>query len=36
MAERAEMRPTLSLSAMAWVFFRIGATAFGEYSPTRT
>lgn len=30
MAEPAESQPTLSLRAMAWIFFRIGATAFGE------
>jgi chromate transporter len=30
MAEAAEVQPTLSMGTLAWVFFRIGATAFGE------
>ena len=30
MAADAELRPPLSMGALAWVFFRIGATAFGE------
>jgi chromate transporter len=29
-AERVELQPSLSLGALAWVFFRIGAVAFGE------
>jgi chromate transporter len=30
MAEAAELRHSLSMGTLAWVFFRIGATAFGE------
>lgn len=30
MADAALPQPTLSLGTLAWVFFRIGATAFGE------
>ena len=30
MAEAAAPQPTLSMGSLAWVFFRIGATAFGE------
>ena len=30
MAESAVPAPSLSLGALAWVFFRVGATAFGE------
>lgn len=30
MAEAAAPQPSLSMGALAWVFFRIGATAFGE------
>jgi chromate transporter len=29
-ADGAEMRPSLSMGTLAWMFFRIGATAFGE------
>jgi chromate transporter len=30
MADTAEVRPSLSMGTLAWVFFRIGASAFGE------
>ncbi|MCC6179835.1 MAG: chromate transporter [Chloroflexi bacterium] len=30
MAKATEMQPSLSMGTLAWVFFRIGATAFGE------
>lgn len=30
MAEASEPRPSLSMGTLAWVFFRIGASAFGE------
>jgi len=30
MADPGEPHPSLSIGALAWVFFRIGATAFGE------
>jgi chromate transporter len=30
MAEAAAPQPSLSMGTLAWVFFRIGATAFGE------
>jgi chromate transporter len=30
MAESSELQPSLSLGALAWVFLRIGASAFGE------
>lgn len=30
MADAADPQPALSMGALAWVFFRIGATAFGE------
>ena len=30
MADAAELQPALSMGTLAWVFFRIGATAFGE------
>jgi chromate transporter len=30
MADAAEIQPSLSMGTLAWLFFRIGATAFGE------
>jgi len=30
MDDAAELQPSLSMGTLAWVFFRIGATAFGE------